>query len=309
MLTTAISAPGDGVNEDFYSVTPELVIVLDGATVRTETGCQHGLVWYVQHLGIALSRYAAGPGSLQSALAVAIAYVAEQHPGCDLKSPGTPSAAVGMVRIRNGVAEHLVLGDVSVVTEMIDPEISVVCDTRVSATAAELRAEADRYPLGTPEKLAAIQAMKPHELAARNVEGGYWIAAASPRAATRALSGVIPVEEIRRFAVLTDGAARFVDLFDLGTWHQALDYLEVSGPEKFIRRVRAAETADPRGIRFPRNKDRDDATVVYGGVNAPRGGELPPLSRRQELAAELLARINPPGIMGGALKSLDEVSS
>ena len=298
MRTTATSVPGDGENEDWYSVTPELVVVLDGATVRTETGCIHGLVWYVQHLGVALNRFAAGPGSLQTALAVSIACVAAQHPYCDLKAPGTPSAAVGMVRTRNGTQERLVLGDISVVTETVDAEMSVICDTRVSATASELRAEADRHPLGSPEKAAAIQRMKPHELAARNVEGGYWIAAADPKAAREALSDKISVSEIRRFAVLSDGAARFVDLFDLAPWPRALDYLEVSGPKKFINRVRAAEAADPRGIYFPRNKHCDDATVVFGEVQALRRGELPPLARRQELAQDLLTRINAPGVMG-----------
>jgi hypothetical protein len=306
VLTTATTVPGEpGTdNEDWYGVTPELVIVLDGATVRSETGCEHGLVWYVQHLGTALSRFAAGTGSLQTALAVSIAYVAAQHPGCDLTAPGTPSAAVGMVRTRNGIQERLVLGDVTVVTEMVDPdaEISVVSDTRVSATAAELRAEADRYPLGSPQKRTAILAMKPHELAARNIPGGYWIAAADPRAALEALCGEVPVSEIRRFAVMTDGAARFIDMFDLAPWRRALNYLEVSGPQKFIDSVRAAEAADPQGIRFPRNKHRDDATVVFGGIQAPRGGELAPLARRQALANTLLDRLNAVGVTGADLR-------
>ncbi len=47
--------PGDPgtPNEDWVAVTSDLVVVLDGATVRTETGCVHGAAWYTGELGAA----------------------------------------------------------------------------------------------------------------------------------------------------------------------------------------------------------------------------------------------------------------
>jgi hypothetical protein len=39
--------------------------------------------------------------------------------------------------------------------------------------------------------------------------------------------------------------------------------LNESGPSELVRRVRAAEAADPQGRRWPRTKHSDDATVVY----------------------------------------------
>jgi len=59
-----------------------------------------------------------------------------------------------------------------------------------SETAPAERAEVDRHLIGTPEKAAALIPMKRAELAARNVEGGYWIAAAEPSAADHARTGV-----------------------------------------------------------------------------------------------------------------------
>ena len=38
--------------------------------------------------------------------------------------------------------------------------------------------------------------------------------------------------------------------------------LTAAGPGELIRQVRAAETADPAGIRWPRNKIHDDATAI-----------------------------------------------
>ena len=299
MNYTAASVPGsDAPNEDWFSVTPELIVVLDGATVRTETGCVHGLPWYVQQLGMALSRFTSGPCSLTWVLARSIEHVANLHRvDCDLQHPGTPSAAVGIVRMRNGVQERLVLGDISVVTETAS-DLWVVSDTRVSGTALAERAEADRFPLGSSAKMEAILAMKPHELAARNVPGGYYIAAADPSAAQEALVSEVPLSDIHRFAVLSDGAARFVDLFGLEDWKVALDYLESTGPEAFVEAVRMAERGDPEGIRFPRNKGADDATAVFSRVRMPQRTPLLPLEERLELGRSLLKRLDDPGLMG-----------
>jgi hypothetical protein len=64
-------------------------------------------------------------------------------------------------------------------------------------------------------------------------------------------------------AVLTDGATRAVDPFGIYDWPNLLDELETTGPAHLIAAVRDAETADPAGQRWPRNKASDDATVVY----------------------------------------------
>lgn len=298
MLYTAASSPGDPAtpSEDWFSVTPDLIVVLDGATVRTDTGCEHGLPWYVHQLGTRLTDLASY-SALDVALFHAIAHVAEMHPDCDLAHPGTPSAAVGIIRNRNGMQQRLVLGDITVVTET-DTDLWAVSDARVSRTAAIQRAEADLHPLGSPEKARAIAEMKPLELAARNRPGGYYIAAADPLAAQEALYSEVPLEDIRRFAVLSDGAARYVDLFGLSSWREALAFLEFSGPEKFIEMVRMAEQGDPLGIQYPRNKGGDDATAVFVRARAAQRSLLLPYDQRMTIAAPLLDQLNDPDLMG-----------
>jgi hypothetical protein len=299
MLYTAASSPGDPVtpSEDWFSVTPDLIVVLDGATVRTDTGCRHGLVWYVDQLSTALVRFTGAGWSLRHALSNAISFVAQQHLQCDLQHPGTPSAAVGVIRNRNGIQERLVLGDITVVTET-DTDLWAVSDSRVSRTAAIQRAEADLHPLGSPEKARAIAEMKPLELAARNKPGGYYIAAADPSAAQEALYSEVPLEDIRRFAVLSDGAARYVDLFGLSSWREALAFLQFSGPEKFIEMVRMAEQGDPLGNQYPRNKGGDDATAVFVRARAAQRAPLLPYDQRMGIAAPLLDQLNDPDLMG-----------
>ena len=236
--------------------TDDVVVVLDGATVRTDTGCEHGVPWYVQHLGPALINGAAGRRSLTQVLADAIRVVAAAHPGCDLTHPGTPSASVGMVRAVDDVVQYLTLGDVSLVLDLED-ELRVITDDRISQTALEQRKEADRYPIGSPDKQRALLAMKPVELAARNRDDGYWIAAADPAAADHAITGDVPFTRVRRLGLASDGAARAV-AFGLVNWREALDL----APEVVIEQVRKAERHDPKGIKWPRNKASDDATLA-----------------------------------------------
>ena len=67
---------------------------------------------------------------------------------------------------------------------------------------------------------------------------------------------------LRRFAVLTDGAARIVNPFGEMSWAGLLDLAETESPETVLRRVREVEVSDPLGVRWPRNKRSDDATLI-----------------------------------------------
>lgn len=264
MRTTAASHPSDADrdNEDWVLASNDLAIVLDGATARTETGCIHGVAWYSARLGGAIAAIAADQNMpLQKAFAHAIAEVAALHPECDLHHEGTPSAAVGVVRSGGGKVEYLALGDVTLVFDLGGSPV-VVCDNRVSMTARAEREEQDRYLIGSPEKQAAMKKMKRAELAARNKLGGFFIAASDPAVAAESLTGSFELDKVRRAAILTDGAARAVDMFGFLDWSGLLDELSAKGPNELIERVREVESSDPVGERWPRNKRSDDATAL-----------------------------------------------
>jgi hypothetical protein len=271
MIVGAASDPAkpDAENEDWFSASSRLVVVLDGATARTDTGCVHGVSWYAAHLGAAISALAGNTErALPDALSLAIEVVANEHPHCDLKSAGTPSAAVAILRPYRESVEYLALGDISIVFDCGD-NLEVITDDRVEGTARTERAEADKYPIGSQQKNDAMVRMKHAELAARNKPGGFWVAAADPTVAREALTGSIPLRNLRRCAVLTDGAARLVRMFSLMTWPGLLDLLAESGPAEALSRVRAIEAEDPDGLRWPRNKRSDDATAVFIRPAAP----------------------------------------
>ncbi|MFI6819787.1 protein phosphatase 2C domain-containing protein [Micromonospora sp. NPDC050187] len=265
MRILAASEPSraDKLNEDWFSASPNLVVVLDGATARTDTGCVHGVSWYAAQLGAAVSAYASDVSTtLPTALASAIKAVAEKHPDCDLTSPGTPSAAVAVLRLTSSHLEYLVLGDVGIVLAS-DSHLSVIIDDRVDKTAQAERREADEHPIGSAEKAEALIRMKYAELAARNTDGGFWVSAADPAVARHAIIAAVPIETVTRSILLTDGAARLVRMFNCVSWREMLDLLENQGPSEALRRVRQLEESDPVATRWPRNKKSDDATLVY----------------------------------------------
>lgn len=111
MQVATASGPGspDKPNEDGLVVTANMTAVLDGATVRTDAGCIHGVPWFVENLAGSLAKNKDLPPA--EALAAAI-----RHRGtCDLDHPGTPAAAVAIVQAHDGYLRYLVLGDGTVV--------------------------------------------------------------------------------------------------------------------------------------------------------------------------------------------------
>lgn len=88
-------------------------------------------------------------------------------------------------------------------------------------------------------------------------------AGANPADAEHALTGEIPLQDVKRVAILSDGAARAVDLFNLFDWRQALELMAANGPDDLIRKMRAVEKEDAKAVDWPREKVSDDATVVY----------------------------------------------
>ncbi len=267
MRVTAHTEPGGSEpNEDWVSFTEDLVVVLDGATSRTETGCVHGVAWFVRKLGLSLMSLAGDPSTaLVEALAGAIEHVASLHPECDLSHPATPSAAVGMLRQRANQLEVLVLADVTAVIEGTDGSISVLTDGRPDSAAGQL-ADALALSIDDEHRQDALRAVKRAQLRARNKPGGYYVASSDPTAALEATTDTFEVPDISTAALLSDGAARVIDLYGLMSWPDLVAILDQDGPGVLINSVRSAEAADPTTTRWPRSKLSDDATVAFARI-------------------------------------------
>ncbi|WP_326798455.1 protein phosphatase 2C domain-containing protein [Streptomyces sp. NBC_01808] len=236
-------------NEDYAAVALPAsgaggaVVVLDGVTPPRDgdTGCVHGVPWFAARLGGAFLELAGTRETpLADCLAAAIRRTAAAHgPACDLTHRRTPQATVAAARWDSGTVEHLVLCDAALLLEGPDGAVRPVLDLRLS-----------QLPRGRPAE----------EM--RNVEGGFFTAAADPEVAARAVVGSVPRTEVTALAALTDGVTRWTEVFGFGDWTALLQRVRKAGPQGVVAEVRAAEAADADRSRYRRGKVHDDASAV-----------------------------------------------
>jgi len=259
----------DRQNEDFYLASPEVVVLIDGAGTPpgSETGCTHGVAWFARRLGGAMFAAAHSPDlDLVESLRTAIADVAAVHADtCDLAHPGTPSATVTMVRVRDAELEYLALADSVLVLEH-DSGVEAITDTRIADLERRYRPDVDATAFGSPEQAEAIRTYNRRLRAHRNQPGGFWVASSRADAADQAVTGAVPLPDLRTVSLLSDGASWLVDTFGVVDWAGLVRILRSRGPAALIADVREQERADPDGRRFPRGKIHDDATAVLGTV-------------------------------------------
>jgi Protein phosphatase 2C len=236
----SVPAPG-GPNLDLVVAAGDALVVLDGATPSTgvQTGCSHGVAWYVRRLGLRTAAgLLAGGSSLEDVLAEGIRQVCADHRDCDLTNPYSPSATVAILRSTPDGVDHVVLGDCAVVLSTVDGAMQVVRDDRL-------------------DRLLPLDSAGRARL--RNREGGFWVAGTAPDAARMALTGRVPAGRLDRAVLLTDGGYRLVADYGHG-WADLLAIVARHGPAGLVERTRRAERAwappDPGRKRY------DDATVV-----------------------------------------------
>ncbi len=214
-------------NEDFAAVAPGAAVLLDGATTvprDKDIGCVHGVAWYARTLGgVLLSMITADP-----------------------PAPLAESLAAAIADVR---ARHDGTCDLS------NPATPAATVTAARVTPAGL----DLLALSDSVIMADYGAARPPLV----ITDTHRSASASADAARHAYTATLPGNELRGIALLSDGATRIVDSYDVLSWPAMLAIIRDDGPAQLIRQVRAAEDSDPDCIRWPRGKERDDATIIY----------------------------------------------
>ena len=225
-LATEPGTPG-WPNEDFAAIGPGAAVLLDGATTvprEADIGCVHGVAWYSRTLGTTL--LAGITAEPRVSLVTALA------------------DAIAQVR---DLHQHAC-------------DLSNPLTPAATVTAVRAEPEGISYLALSDSSVAADYADGRPPLIVTDRHRG---AKASPDAARHATTGTLPLEGLRGVTLLSDGATRITDLYDLLAWPAIIDLVRDRGPAELIRQVRAAEDGDRDCERWPRDKPGDDATIVY----------------------------------------------
>jgi hypothetical protein len=254
-MTSAAAGRIGRVNEDFIGAVPTAVVLIDGAGISgTESICRHGVAWYASRLGGSLLSLLSlvRDRSLSSLLAEAIEHVTDDHRDtCDVADPISPSATVAVLRVADGLIEYLVLGDSVLVLDRADGAPLVVSDPREVIISESYRPKLEAVAEGSDEYHRLLRDLRAH----RNRPDGFWVAKDDPRAADEAITGICPIAELAGAVLLSNGASRIVDRFQLADWPGVMAVLTSTGPAEIIHRVRQAEA---RHAVAP-----DDATIAH----------------------------------------------
>jgi hypothetical protein len=261
----SVTLPGEGSNEDRCGIRNHLAWVIDGATPLSENRIAPDYptdaVWMVERLTDGILRRAKSSTSLADLLADVIAEVALAARNEWVETPEIPpSAAVGIIRMGTETMEYLVLADISVVYQE-DEKVIEITDERPDElnflAASKLR---NLLEEGVPHSDAMIQ-VRPlllrHRRESMNVNGGYWVAALDPEAASHALVGEVPRPP--QILIASDGFARGPKLFELWDWSVPLN--NPNSLEALAAEIRAAELKDEGCRNFPRWNVIDDLIV------------------------------------------------
>lgn len=253
---TSAAARAGRVNEDFTGAAPTAAVLIDGAGgfSGAESVCRHGVAWYASRLGGTLLSLLSlvGERSLPALLAEAIEQVTDAHRDtCDVADPISPSAAVAILRLRDGLIDYLVLGDSTLVLDRADAAPLVVSDPREVIISRSYRSALQAVAAGSDEYQRVLRDLR----ARRNRPGGFWVAKNDPRAAAEAITGSYPISELNVAVLLSNGASRIVDRFRLTDWPGVMAVLASSGPAEIIHRVRQAEARHAVAA--------DDATIAH----------------------------------------------
>ncbi|SDZ44139.1 Protein phosphatase 2C [Amycolatopsis xylanica] len=233
--------PGVGLDgrlrptEDHVLVLPHAVILLDGATQPRPDLPTGG--WYAGLLIEELGRTVTVDSDLADALARAIENVARDN---GLKPRDSPSSTVAIARWTEDRIDALVLAD-SPIVACGRNGIEAIVDDRLASLRSnkKLRTSKDVYQL-------------------RNVEGGFWVAEADPKAAYQAVRRSWRREDVDVVMLASDGVSAGVDEYQLLSWAD----VAAMKPHEVLETVRAAEREDAECERWPRSKIHDDQALA-----------------------------------------------
>jgi hypothetical protein len=255
--------PGARHNEDLFGFTEDTYWLLDGATSTDGPPLDRDAYWLVQQMDLALRELWEVDQDLVDLACKACAKVAQRWPTPSLNRP---VAAMALWRIREGVLEVAITGNITLIAyvgarvyEMTDHR---VLPAHVGASTELIKAIANGVPFGSPEYQALRRKMKEQEAAALDVRAKSWLVSPAEHSVEDFVTFVGPFDDNDLVLAATDGfmdLRRFIGRVDPVEFRK---YIESANVKRSIDLLRGYEKNPNSGLMYPRTKQHDDATVV-----------------------------------------------
>lgn len=251
-------------NEDVWAAGDDYAFVLDGASglgSHNRMAPMSDACWLVRSLKNWLLLHLHEDRSLEDIIRDGLKQLSQEYGECTgLESP---SCTISCIRIRKGRLEYYVLGDSLLLIETEDRLYSF-CDEAVEKLDGLVIARMQELSM---EKMKPFLEMRPyvkdmlqkHRLM-KNTPEGYWICDLSGAGLCHALQGSLPLNEVRRTALMSDGMMQLREFRRLDN----TDFLDLlyRRQSRCFPLLMELQEEDVRCRVLPRLKKRDDTTLV-----------------------------------------------
>jgi serine/threonine protein phosphatase PrpC len=273
-LLDSLNLPGDPAkpNEDSFSTTPRMAAVFDGATglgERLMPG-QSDAQWIAQFAARRLRAHADGGGMPRAWLRAAATDTEKSFLALRRRAPEAQYeiafASMMMAALDGDSLDLLWLGDCAALVRSPGGAFHTVGETIEQRARERERAQRLAGSRGANPAAAGVrEVFLPALRESRNrvnTGGGDWLFAPDPGCADHAEEFRIAVVPGARILLATDGFLALASDYERYTPETLFAAAVTRGLESLGEELRAVESADPEGVKFPRFKRSDDATAL-----------------------------------------------
>lgn len=273
------SVQGNEQNEDRVIATPLFGFVIDGASglyPEKVTDYASDAQWFSQRLGKLLAASLADfSKGIDCHVEVACETLLKEYQELvtskklDYERDKLPNATLSVVRFDEGVnqLEVFQLGDSPILIEqqgeliIYDDQLLGASDQRVLSKLIEIAKEKQISP---KEARPFVNELLKENRRKRNTSEGYWILDPTGIGIKGARQVRLPLNQVTRLAIMSDGLWEAYDVLKIYETPQALfnRLFSAEGLVGMIEEMRVVQKSDPLYHHYPRFKLMDDASVL-----------------------------------------------